>query len=122
MKARGIPMKTSYLSRINAPNMNIRGRPVKSMSCMATGSAGGAWPYGISKALVVNLLSAKIDCTSTGETVKIAWRMQYRVKFGENVRCVGGHDRLGNWNPERGMMLEWSEGDAWVGEAELQPE
>lgn len=46
--------------------------------------------------------------------------MQYRCQFGQNVSIVGGHKSLGDWNPGQGIALQWSEGDAWIGEAEIQ--
>ena len=45
--------------------------------------------------------------------------MQYRCQFGQNLSIVGGPG-LGDWNPDQGIALQWSEGDAWIGEAEIQ--
>ena len=46
--------------------------------------------------------------------------MQYRCQFGQNLSIVGDHKSLGDWNPDQGIALQWSEGDAWIGEAEIQ--
>ena len=40
-----------------------------------------------------------------------------KCDFGTSVVVTGSMDALGNWDPMRGLQLEWSEGHAWSADA-----
>ena len=42
-----------------------------------------------------------------------------KCDFGASVVVTGSMDALGNWDPMRGLQLEWSEGHAWCADASL---
>lgn len=39
--------------------------------------------------------------------------MNYETQFGEELFITGSTFDLGNWNPDTGIKLEWSEGHKW---------
>ena len=41
------------------------------------------------------------------------------LAFGEHLRLVGSVPEMGDWEPEAGLALEWSEGDNWSAAATL---
>lgn len=43
----------------------------------------------------------------------------WSVPYGEHLRIVGTNPALGGWDPTAGLLLEWAEGDDWVGETAL---
>jgi hypothetical protein len=54
-----------------------------------------------------------------GKTVKLSFKLPYRVHFGQDICIVGSSEALGNWDPSRGVGLRWSEGDVWEVEFEV---
>ena len=44
-----------------------------------------------------------------------------RLAFGEHLRVVGSCPELGGWDAGAAPMLDWSEGDCWVGAVSLPP-
>jgi len=43
----------------------------------------------------------------------------FGVAFGEHLRLVGSSTALGDWQPNEGLALEWSEGNNWTASVEL---
>ncbi len=53
--------------------------------------------------------------------VKVTWSVPYQTQFGQNVVIVGSHQKVGSWEPNRGLELKWTDGHVWVGEAAFPP-
>ncbi|CAG9333759.1 unnamed protein product [Blepharisma stoltei] len=52
------------------------------------------------------------------------FRIHYKTLFGERIVIVGSEEFLGNWDPYKGLELEWSAGNYWnvsipIGEGEI---
>jgi len=43
-----------------------------------------------------------------------------RVEFGQSVKLVGSSPELGTWDTEKGVTLEWTEGDVWTAMLEIE--
>lgn len=43
------------------------------------------------------------------------------LPFGDSAVVVGSAPELGSWNPQRGLVLQWGEGDTWSSRAQLSP-
>jgi len=43
----------------------------------------------------------------------LRFEIPYRTNFGERVVITGNQDCLGQWDPNRGIDLQWSQGDLW---------
>lgn len=57
-------------------------------------------------------------------TYVINFFIQYNTQFGDKILVTGGHEMLGNWDPAKGLELEWNPGNIWnstihVGEGQL---
>ncbi|GMH42311.1 hypothetical protein BSKO_10230 [Bryopsis sp. KO-2023] len=63
----------------------------------------------------VTASAACIDCHS----VKVSFRMPYRVNFGENLCLVGSGSPLGEWDVSRGLSMTWSDGDVWKADLDV---
>ena len=69
--------------------------------------------------LMMELDSSMYDDDLTVETVqliKVQFRIEKAVEFGEVLRMVGGHESMGSWSLRASPALKWSEGDVWVSE------
>jgi hypothetical protein len=67
--------------------------------------------------LMMELDSSMYDDDLTVETVqliKVQFRIEKAVEFGEVLRMVGGHESMGSWSLRASPALKWSEGDVWV--------
>ncbi|CAG9324840.1 unnamed protein product [Blepharisma stoltei] len=69
---------------------------------------------------VIKLENEKIRPTS----YLLRFRMHYKTLFEEKLVVVGGEEFLGDWDPNKGLELEWRAGDYWeisilIGEGEL---
>ncbi|KAI8467083.1 MAG: carbohydrate-binding-like protein [Monoraphidium minutum] len=53
--------------------------------------------------------------------VKLSFRIPYRTDYGQHIAMVGSNELLGNWDPQRGVGMQWSEGDVWVADFEVAP-
>lgn len=50
---------------------------------------------------------------TTGYTYEFNFSIPYHTQYGERVVITGEPDFLGNWDPLRGLELEWSPGNIW---------
>ena len=57
--------------------------------------------------------SSSVSLTSVSGTTQVQFRVRYGTRFGQHLRVVGGHDRLGWWIISDGLEMQWSEGDVW---------
>ena len=53
--------------------------------------------------------------------VRVTFAVGRRLEFGAALGVAGSAHALGAWQPERALMLTWSEGDVWRGEASVEP-
>ncbi|CAG9319344.1 unnamed protein product [Blepharisma stoltei] len=53
------------------------------------------------------------------DIINISFRLLYRAKIGENLRVVGNSEKLGNWDFNKGLKLEWTRGHNWIGRIEI---
>ncbi|CAD7695848.1 unnamed protein product [Ostreobium quekettii] len=44
-----------------------------------------------------------------------------RVNYGDSVKVVGNESALGGWDYDRGIPLQWSEGNIWTNKVDLNP-
>jgi hypothetical protein len=56
----------------------------------------------------------KAPSTPTERTVHFS--VTHTAKFGEAVYVVGGASHLGDWAPEKALLLKWSDGNVWHAE------
>ncbi|OMJ78123.1 hypothetical protein SteCoe_22141 [Stentor coeruleus] len=49
----------------------------------------------------------------TSYTYEFNFNITYHTLYGERVVITGEPDFLGNWDPLKGLELEWSPGDVW---------
>ena len=45
--------------------------------------------------------------------VVVSFEAKYETRVGQRVVITGGSNALGNWNPEHGLALTWSDGHIW---------
>eukprot|EP00803_Ostreobium_quekettii_P003882 evm.model.scf_1233.2 EVM.evm.TU.scf_1233.2 scf_1233:7407-9371(-) len=45
--------------------------------------------------------------------------MERHVDFGDEVCVVGDAEALGNWDPDKCLAMEWTEGDSWTVKVDL---
>ena len=50
---------------------------------------------------------------STNTTIEINFAIKYDTVFGERIVVTGMPDFFGNWDPMKGLELEWSTGNIW---------
>jgi len=70
---------------------------------------------GVSK-VDVSALRAR-DSNADVETVQLIackFQMRKQITFGEELRLVGSHAKLGAWDMSKSLTLTWGEGDVWT--------
>ena len=45
--------------------------------------------------------------------MRVSFNLPYRCQFGQHLAIVGDDERLGQWNVQQGVAMQWSEGDVW---------
>lgn len=50
---------------------------------------------------------------------KIVFIIYYNTVFGQEIAISGSNDKLGNWNKNKLFYLEWSQGNKWIGELDI---
>ena len=48
-----------------------------------------------------------------GVTYELNFSIRYETCFGERIVIAGTPEFLGNWNPLKGLELEWTTGNVW---------
>jgi hypothetical protein len=68
--------------------------------------------------------SEHLESTSVDHSEKriIEFNIHYSTNFEEKIVLVGSTNALGSWEVNRGINLEWTEGNIWKGKVELQVE
>ena len=49
----------------------------------------------------------------------VTWKLPYRCHFGQSLGVVGSAESLGNWDPKKKVVMNWSEGDIWRAELDV---
>ncbi len=50
---------------------------------------------------------------------QVKFCLKYRTSWGQSVKIIGSHPMLGNWDVNKALQLQWTEGDRWVATLEL---
>ncbi|KAK9840076.1 hypothetical protein WJX74_002967 [Apatococcus lobatus] len=58
--------------------------------------------------------------TAHTSAIKVSFALPYRCNFGQSLSIVGSAHLLGSWNVQRGLQMQWTSGDVWTVEMELQ--
>ena len=53
---------------------------------------------------------------------KIIFTIYYNTIFGQEIAIAGSSDKLGNWDKNRLLFLDWSKGNKWIGEIDINDE
>ncbi|PNW86564.1 hypothetical protein CHLRE_02g091750v5 [Chlamydomonas reinhardtii] len=59
--------------------------------------------------------------SSTVSSLKLNFKVGYRVNFGQTIAMIGSGDALGNWDPKRSIAMKWTDGDYWTVELNVAP-
>ncbi len=52
--------------------------------------------------------------------VKLSFIIKRKLSYGLHVAMTGDAAALGSWEPREGLKMQWTEGDVWVGELEVE--
>lgn len=66
-------------------------------------------------------VASTVQVEASASAVNVSFKVQQGVKFGEVLKVVGGAPQLGDWSAAAAPAMEWSEGDNWSLQAELEP-
>lgn len=47
---------------------------------------------------------------------KIIFEMKYQTQLGQELGVIGSFDELGNWNQDKALKMNWTEGNIWTKE------
>lgn len=53
--------------------------------------------------------------------MKVLFNLKYHCGFGQHLAMVGNQEKLGKWDVSKCVKMEWSEGDVWVGQIDIDP-
>ncbi|KAJ9519208.1 hypothetical protein QJQ45_017865 [Haematococcus lacustris] len=51
--------------------------------------------------------------------VAVKFHLKYKTNYGQGVKLLGSHPKLGSWNLRNSVELRWSAGDQWVATVHL---
>ena len=54
-------------------------------------------------------------------TLRLNFKIGYRVNYGQCLGVLGSGDSLGNWDPRRTVKMSWTDGDYWTVELTVAP-
>ncbi|KAG2483610.1 hypothetical protein HYH03_017552 [Edaphochlamys debaryana] len=60
-----------------------------------------------------------VDGVEDSANVQVKFCLKYRTSYGQSVKIIGSHPKLGNWDINKALDLHWSEGDRWLATIEL---
>eukprot|EP00201_Polytomella_parva_P009922 CAMPEP_0175064554 /NCGR_PEP_ID=MMETSP0052_2-20121109/15401_1 /TAXON_ID=51329 ORGANISM="Polytomella parva, Strain SAG 63-3" /NCGR_SAMPLE_ID=MMETSP0052_2 /ASSEMBLY_ACC=CAM_ASM_000194 /LENGTH=541 /DNA_ID=CAMNT_0016330925 /DNA_START=131 /DNA_END=1753 /DNA_ORIENTATION=- len=55
-------------------------------------------------------------------SIPVSISIKHQLLYGQHLRLTGGATNLGNWNPQKGLILHWNEGHLWKGQCDLDAE
>ena len=53
--------------------------------------------------------------------MRVSFAVPYRCEFGQHIALVGSDEFLGDWDVQRGVPMNWQDGDVWTVDLELPP-
>ena len=53
--------------------------------------------------------------------MRVSFALPYRCEFGQHIALVGSDEYLGDWDVQRGVAMNWQDGDVWTVDLELPP-
>ena len=56
---------------------------------------------------------------NNNEIKKIIFTIYYNTIFGQEIAISGSNDRLGNWDKNNLLILNWTKGNKWIGEMDI---
>ncbi|GIL47784.1 hypothetical protein Vafri_3909 [Volvox africanus] len=60
-----------------------------------------------------------VDGADDSAVVQVKFCLKYRTSYGQSVKIIGSHPKLGSWDINKALVLNWTEGDRWVATVEL---
>ncbi|PNW79451.1 hypothetical protein CHLRE_09g415600v5 [Chlamydomonas reinhardtii] len=60
-----------------------------------------------------------VDGVDDSPNVQVRFCLKYRTSYGQSVKIIGSHAKLGNWDINKALVLSWTDGDRWVATIEL---
>ncbi|GLC37067.1 hypothetical protein PLESTB_001395300 [Pleodorina starrii] len=60
-----------------------------------------------------------VDGVDESAVVQVKFCLKYRTSYGQSVKIIGSHPKLGSWDVNQALVLQWTEGDRWVATVEL---
>lgn len=69
-----------------------------------------------SKQLVAQATTADIDA---GAIAMVTFRLKFNTSWGQGVKLIGSHPKLGSWSLDKAVELRWAEGDQWTASVAL---
>ncbi|PNH01901.1 Phosphoglucan, water dikinase, chloroplastic [Tetrabaena socialis] len=60
-----------------------------------------------------------VDGVDDSASVQVKFCLKYRTSYGQSVKIIGSHPKLGLWDINKALVLAWTEGDRWVATLEL---
>jgi hypothetical protein len=58
--------------------------------------------------------SQNVSPTPTIADVEVTFKLEKHVEYGSRLCLIGADDKLGCWEPEKSVSLDWSDGDVWT--------
>ena len=71
--------------------------------------------------LVLTFADSPAGGGSGQEAMRVSFAMPYRCEFGQHIALVGSDEYLGDWDVQRGVPMNWQDGDVWTVDVELPP-
>lgn len=63
--------------------------------------------------------SLPLTCIAGSQGVLVRFNIAYKTNFGQQLRLVGNTDSLGQWDIERSVPMQWTQGDIWTADVSL---
>ncbi|GBF93228.1 20S proteasome subunit beta [Raphidocelis subcapitata] len=101
-----------------ARQASLGGRPGSSRPPMRASLASWRAPR-TRNAVLAFQAPPKAPAGMANKKIKLSFKLPYRCHFGQDLCIVGSSEDLGNWDPRRGVGMQWSEGDVWQVEFEV---
>ncbi|EFJ42805.1 hypothetical protein VOLCADRAFT_97031 [Volvox carteri f. nagariensis] len=60
-----------------------------------------------------------VDGVDDSAMVQVKFCLKYRTSYGQSVKIIGSHPKLGSWDINKALNLDWTDGDRWIAAVEL---
>ncbi len=68
---------------------------------------------------IVQRACVQKSSTSASGVLQMKFSLPYHCHFGQQLLLVGSHHALGLWDVLKGVSMQWSEGDVWHADLEV---